>query len=219
MIQFDSSGWAQDVKIAVEKRPKIEHGPLGTINAIVIHRTSASTAQSTLSAWKTKSEGAHFLISEGGSIFQCASYKKQCWHVGQLYARCELRQSCSLQDAQALQAMLHAKNASWGTRFRMIARHEIATKQYPDRYPSNGDSLGIEVVGAMSSRQVYEMPNKVQLDALFWLLDQLIAATGIGIQDIYAHGRIAHKDNQKTEGTNALIAYRVARGASATTAP
>ncbi|MGD9006545.1 MAG: hypothetical protein PVG41_01425 [Desulfobacteraceae bacterium] len=57
--------------------------------------------------------------------------------------------------------------------------------------------------------EIYEIPNKQQLDSLFWLLDELISTYNVSIKDIYAHGKIAHKDRKKSEGASALKAYFV----------
>lgn len=56
---------------------------------------------------------------------------------------------------------------------------------------------------------MYETPNKLQLNSLFWLVDELISLYGISIKDIYTHGKIAHKDKNKSEGASALKAYAI----------
>jgi N-acetyl-anhydromuramyl-L-alanine amidase AmpD len=61
-------------------------------------------------------------------------------------------------------------------------------------------------------KEVYETPNELQLKAMSWLLDELISTYNITIKDIFSHGKIAHKDKNKSEGTAALKAYRVSKG-------
>jgi hypothetical protein len=56
-------------------------------------------------------------------------------------------------------------------------------------------------------KEIYEIPNQSQLAALFWLLDELISKYGFTIKDIYAHGKIAHKDPKKSEGAASLKEY------------
>lgn len=81
-------------------------------------------------------------------------------------------------------------------------------KPYPARFPHNHDSIGIEIVGALNQQNaVYDLPNQQQLDAVLWLLDRLVYAFSITISDIYAHGEIAHKDPNKSEGRSAMRFY------------
>ncbi len=104
---------------------------------------------------------------------------------------------------------MHKKNTSWGDKFKLITRHEL-TKDYPTRFPHNIDSIGIEIVGLISEEnEIYETPNKLQLESLFWLVDELISLYGLSIKDLYAHGKIAHKDPKKSEGASALKAYAI----------
>ncbi len=174
MLISDLNGYIKNNRITNKTRSTIEHSAIGAINAIVLHRTGSVTAKSVLNAWKTKKEGTHFLISETGEIYQTASIKKQCWHVGKLYAKCRTTSSCSSDDAKAIELILHKKNTSWGKKFRLVTRHELK-KDYPERFPHNHDSLGIEIVGVISNqKEVYETPNELQLTALSWLLDELI---------------------------------------------
>lgn len=207
MIIADKDGWISHVKIKKEPCEAIQHSPLSAVAAIVLHRTGTANAQSVLNAWDTKKEGTHFLISEIGEIYQTGSIKKQCWHVGKLYARCRTTQSCSKDDAKTLESLLHKKNTSWGKKFKLVTDHELK-KDYPERFPHNRDSIGIEIVGMMSQQnEIYELPNKQQSTALFWLLDELISYYQLTLKDIYAHGKIAHKE--VSEGASALKAYTV----------
>lgn len=211
MINIDAKGWVHDASVKLEPRSAIDKGPIGKINAIVLHRTASRNASSVLAAWKSKPEGAHFLISETGAIYQCVSLKSQCWHVGKLYAKCRTTSSCSKEDETQINELLERKKTSWGTKFRLITKHEL-DKNYPDRFPHNHDSIGIEVVGMISSQsEMYEIPNSVQLESVFWLLDKLIASYQLKISDVYAHGQIAHKDPKKSEGAATLKAFQVAR--------
>lgn len=209
MLKKDKDGWVIDNKIHKEHRPAIEKSSIGSVKALVLHRTGSGTAQSVLNAWKTKPEGTHFLISETGKIYQTASLIKQCWHAGKLYSRCRTTSSCEKEDALAIEALLHKKNTNWGRKFTLVTRHELK-KEYPDRFPHNMDSIGIEIVGSISNiKEVYEIPNTLQLNSLFWLVDELISLYELSIKDIYAHGKIAHKDKNKSEGASALKAYSI----------
>ncbi len=212
MLMVDTEGWINSIKIKKEHKPAIEHGLLSSVKAIVLHRTGSGTAKSVLNAWDTKKSGTHFLISETGKVYQTASLKRKCWHVGKLYSKCRVLSSCSKADAAAIEGILHAKNSSWGKKFKAVTRHELK-KSYPLRFPHNHDSVGIEIVGMINKKsEIYEIPNRLQLDSLFWLLNEIIAIYGVTMKDIYAHGQIAHKDRKKTEGLASLKAYTIHRG-------
>lgn len=207
MLKMDTKGWIDNKKVKKEQKTAIEHSPIASINAIVLHRTGSQTASSVLNAWESKKEGTHFLISENGDIYQTASLKKQCWHVGKLYSKCRTTTSCTIEDAKKLEDILRKKNISWGKKFRLVTKSEL-NKSYPDRFPHNHDSLGIEIVGLLSKdKEIYEIPNNRQLESLYWLLDELVSIYSLSVKDIYAHGKIAHKDKNKSEGSSVLKAY------------
>lgn len=77
-------------------------------------------------------------------------------------------------------------------------------KTYPLRYPSNDDSLGIEVVGRYNiPSSTFEKPTPKQFASLKWLVDELVKHYNLNLRnDIYAHGTIARK--QKAEGLQLL---------------
>ncbi|WP_300906554.1 peptidoglycan recognition family protein [Helicobacter typhlonius] len=80
-LPTDSKG--NDVKINLANF--IEHGEIGKIRAIILHRTMSKSAQSSIDWWqnhKAKGAGTHFMIDKDGTIYQCASLYKTTWHVG-----------------------------------------------------------------------------------------------------------------------------------------
>lgn len=175
MLVRDKDGWVSNSRVVREPREAIEHGPLGSVSALVLHRTGSVTASSVLNAWKTKREGTHFLVSENGKVYQTASLRKACWHVGKIYSRCRSTASCSSEEAATVEEMLSRRGTSWGGRFRLVTKHELK-KSYPVRFPHNHDSIGVEIVGQISSdTELYELPNKVQLSSVFWIIDQIVA--------------------------------------------
>jgi N-acetyl-anhydromuramyl-L-alanine amidase AmpD len=111
--------------------------------------------------------GAHFLIDKDGTIYQTASLFRQTWHVGKLRARCLAEHRCSATEHQAL------RHFNPRTEHRM----EMA-KQVPERYPSNEDSIGIELVGAVvagngqntAEQGIYEAVSEQQNASLRWLI-------------------------------------------------
>ena len=71
-----------------------------------------------------------------------------------------------------------------------------------DRYPTNEDSLGIEIVGAFDAKgQTYDTVNREQNDALVWLVDVLETKLTLTAGDVYAHGGIGYK--QPSEAASA----------------
>ncbi|WP_236037024.1 peptidoglycan recognition protein family protein, partial [Helicobacter cinaedi] len=80
-LPTDSKG--NDVKINLANF--IEHGEIGKIRAIILHRTMSKSAQSSIDWWqnhKAKGAGTHFMIDKDGTIYQCATLYKTTWHVG-----------------------------------------------------------------------------------------------------------------------------------------
>ena len=195
----------QSAKISQNIIPNIEHGALPKVNAVVLHRTAASTAQSTLNAWKTKKSGAHFLIDKGGKIYQTARLNKVCWHMGVVLSRCTLENSCSKKDGEIINNILSGPGG-YGQKVRKVLARE-KKKNYPDRYPMNIDSIGIELVGAYlggkSDNGFFEALRKAQASKFLWLISALIETYDLSFKnDIYAHGSVAVK--KKNEGVTAL---------------
>jgi N-acetyl-anhydromuramyl-L-alanine amidase AmpD len=193
-------------KIETKIIPNIEHGKLSTIKAIVIHRTAASTAKSTLNTWKTKKSGAHFLIDKSGKIYQTAGLDKKCWHMGLVVAKCRLESSCTKKDGEVISKLLHGTDG-WSEKFKKILQHE-RKKSYPDRYPMNSDSIGIELVGLYlgsktSDKGPFEQLTDAQADSFLWLITKLLEKYQLSFaDDIYAHGEVARK--KINEGSGAL---------------
>jgi len=139
--QVDRNGMLTIPDIRNERVTALEHGTLKSPEAIVMHRTESSTAQSTLDSYKAGGQpaGAHFLIGKDGTIYQTASLSHQTWHVGKIRSRGAEEGTLSETDRHW--------HASTGFKPSAINSHENANP-YPVRYPNNSDSVGIEVVGA-----------------------------------------------------------------------
>jgi len=113
------------------------------VNAIVLHRTDDSKGSQTLATAKSQKQGGHFTIEGGvgtktkdisgkdGAIYQFGSLRKSVSHVGKIRPRPT--------DPDP------SKKKKWlgGDSYHS---KEIQ-KKYPDRFPYNGDSIGIEVIG------------------------------------------------------------------------
>ena len=179
----------------------IEKGALTAVHALVVHQTGASTSASSFSSYTTGQNGAHFLIDTDGSIYQTARTNQKCWHVGKIRAKCQEMKACGADELKAINAILFKRGESYAVRIKALHDHE-SDKSYPDRYPTNEDSLGIEIVSAFNEKSdTYDSVNKSQNDSLSWLVATLEALLTLGDADIYTHGAIGYK--QKSEGSSA----------------
>ncbi|MCS0616607.1 N-acetylmuramoyl-L-alanine amidase, partial [Massilia kyonggiensis] len=124
---------------------------------------------------------------------------RQTWHVGKLRARCLAEHRCSPTELQALR------------HFSPRVEHRMETaKQVPQRYPSNEDSIGIEIVGAVvagrgqnsAEQEVYEPVNAQQNASLRWLISELTSTFGIPMTEIFRHPVVSRKN--PTEAESAL---------------
>jgi N-acetyl-anhydromuramyl-L-alanine amidase AmpD len=188
-------------KISNKINSRIEKGTLAAVHAIVVHQTGASTAASSFSSYDSGNNGAHFLIDIDGSIFQTARINQRCWHVGQIRSRCQEMKSCTSDELKVINALLFKKGESYAMRIKAVHAHE-SDKNYPDRYPTNEDSLGIEIVGMFDAKgQTYDTVNKEQNDSLAWLVAALEAQLKLTEQDVFTHGAIGYK--QPSEASTA----------------
>ncbi|MBU6258054.1 MAG: N-acetylmuramoyl-L-alanine amidase [Burkholderiales bacterium] len=175
-----------------------------TIRGIIVHQTGSPTAAGTLSSYQNaNANGAHFLIDKDGSIYQVASLFKKTWHVGKLRAKCLEAHTCSA-------AVLKA-NA--GLRYSEVDRLEMR-KSVPDRFPSNDDSIGIELVGlcvldrkyvraGMSKEQtdqltakfgVFEAVTPAQNQALKRLILKIQGERAVPENEVYPHSEVSRKN-------------------------
>jgi N-acetyl-anhydromuramyl-L-alanine amidase AmpD len=194
-------GIIQDKNVELRIYPSIQHGLMNQVAAIVLHRTDSSNANSTLQAYaKGKKSGAHFLIENNGKIYQTAKMNQKCWHVGILQSRCQTEGDCGSIENETISALIQKKGLSFGSRARNLSHHEVK-KKYPNRYPSNDDSIGIEVVGRFSStNKTFDEPTSQQLESLRWIVEKIATEYNLNIDnDVYSHGAIARK--QPSEGT------------------
>lgn len=188
MLVIDDKGHVTDARVKLELRPLLERGPMDVVHGIIVHQTDASTAKSSLDAYKVRPIGAHFLIDKDGTIYQTASVKQRVNHVGKLRARCVAEHSCRPAEEKRINAMTPtARN-----------RYEM-TKSVPDRYPSNTDSIGIELVGKSSpppsgsGDAVYESVTAEQNASLAWLISGLSQALKFDVHEVFRHPTASQK--------------------------
>lgn len=143
-LNLDAQGHVQHEKVHLKTSDgrdtissNIERKAMPEVHGLVIHQTDSLTASATLDSYsKEKANGAHFLIDRDGTIYQTASLSKSTNHVGKLKSRCALDDSCTSEEKK--------QNAQ----FNPKAENERESVKAPmERFPSNSDSIGIEIVG------------------------------------------------------------------------
>ena len=189
MSGISKDGIFNDPRILQQRFTFIEHGKLDRVRAIVIHQTDSDTTESTFNAYRSGGNGAHFLISRDGKIIQTASILQKCYHVGRLIrSRCLQLRAASCKDASLAKAM----TLGWAARIKEIDRVE-RNKDYPERFPVNSDSIGIEIVGRHINDSAYEALSAQQSEALLWLLDLLYENLELGSGDVFKHPEVSYK--------------------------
>ncbi|WP_083489656.1 peptidoglycan recognition protein family protein [Stenotrophomonas ginsengisoli] len=180
-------GWLTDPDIVRNEVAGLGRGRLNQVHAVVLHRTESATADSALRAFASGRDGVqygtHFLVDKDGTIYQTASLEQRTLHVGKIKSRCVEEASCSPEEAAL------ARQRGWSP--TATYNHEKA-KDYPQRYPLNEDSIGIEVVGRHLGGK-WEAPTAAQQASINRLINTLQQHYGIGDRDVYAHDVISNK--------------------------
>ena len=197
MLFVDKNGLVDAERIIVKRFSTIERGKLNKVNGIVLHQTGGSTAESSFNSYKnTGANGAHFLIDKDGAIYQTASVFKVTNHVGNIRSRCYMEKTCTPSEISTIKPLLN--------KYKQLSRLE-QKKPYPERYPANFDSLGIEMVGKPTSGEgenaVYEKINDAQNSSLRWLIAELTDTLKVSMTEIFRHPEVSYK--VKTEAGTA----------------
>jgi len=184
MLVLDKDGMVQDPKVRAARQSTIERGDMTKVNGIIVHQTGGSTAASSLSSYKNAgASGAHFLIERDGTVYQTASMYKKTWHVGKLRARCLVEQRCTPVELAALK------------KFNPTAENkQEKAKQVPDRYPSNDDSVGIELVGKVLANGTYEAVTAAQNTSLRWLVSEIQTTLSVPVTEVFRHPEVSRKN-------------------------
>lgn len=196
MLQIDQAGLVINDRIIRNRFATLEHGDMPVVRGIIVHQTGSSNAASTLSNYRqVNADGAHFLIDKDGTIIQTASIKKQTYHVGKLKARCVLESRCTPEE----QVQLRTFNPR-------AESHRENLKQVPDRFPSNLDAIGIEIVsenvpGPRPNLVIFAAVNSAQNAALAWLVQELEATLNIATTEVFRHATVSWKN--ETEASTA----------------
>lgn len=193
-----------DPKVTVSMCPRLDHGPLTEVHAIVIHQTGGSSIDGVWSKYRNTASGdrtgAHFLIDKDGKIYQTLAITKRCAHVAPVKSRCLAEHSCTAEETKVYSAILGRHDLTQGAKNRAISSIE-AKKPYPSRYPWNPDSIGIEVV-SMSNRKtgIYENPTLQQNVSTHWVVPALMEALSLRETDVYRHPMLSAKNETEAQG-------------------
>ncbi|WP_145750075.1 peptidoglycan recognition protein family protein [Nitrospirillum amazonense] len=187
---IDDDGWVIDPRVKKTPFFNLKHGLMDVIHGIIVHQTASPSAQSTFNSYKSADpNGAHFLIDKDGTIYQTASVTWKVWHVGKIRSRCLVNYTCTPLEIRKL------KSSS------QIQKTE-REKKFPDRYPMNEDSLGIEIVSAVIGDEKhpnFETVTDEQNGSLTWLISELKQKFSVPPTEIYRHPDVAYKNAHEAE--------------------
>lgn len=189
MLFVNKNGLVDAERIIVRRFSTIERGKLDKVNGIIVHQTGGSTAESSFNSYKnTGANGAHFLIDKDGTIYQTASVFKITYHVGNIRSRYYMEKKCKPSEISKIKPLLN--------KYKQLSRLE-QKKPYPERYPANFDSLGIEIVGKPVSGEgqdaIYEKINDAQNSSLKWLVAELSDTLKVSMTEIFRHPEVSYK--------------------------
>jgi N-acetyl-anhydromuramyl-L-alanine amidase AmpD len=182
-----TNGIVVDAKVTPKIESKIEKGAMSTVNGILVHQTGGTSAASAFSSYASGAAGAHFLIDKDGTIYQTARVTQKTWHVGRLQARCVAENRCTAPK-------------KWDPRG---THTNESAKSWPDRYPSNEDSIGIELVGRFDAgTKKYETVTTEQNASLKWLVDELSVTLRLQINEVFRHPTVSYKEPTEASSAN-----------------
>lgn len=193
MLYITRNGHVDAERIKVRIISNLERGKLDKVNGIVVHQTGGSTAEGAFSSYREAgANGAHFLIDVDGVIYQTASVYRVTNHVGKVRSRCLVTHNCAPSEFKNMRAMEDAWKPT------EISRLEYSRK-FPDRFPSNSDAIGIEIVGDArdvpgQKEKVFDAVNERQNASLKWLVRELAETLSVSMSEVYRHPEIARKN-------------------------
>ena len=182
VFSVNAKGYIEGAGLIHNPVSALERGELNGPHAIVLHRTVSSTASSTIAAFE-RGVGTHFVIDKDGTIYQTASLGKKTAHVGPIRSRCFEENTCSPTEAARIR------------RYSPKQGHDHEkTKHYPERYPMNEDSVGIEVVAMYHQEtEQWDAPTPAQKEAISRLVSLLQSNYSMTDADVYEHDKISRK--------------------------
>ncbi|EPT5087451.1 peptidoglycan recognition protein family protein [Salmonella enterica subsp. enterica] len=200
VIYVDPEGYVCNANIKKNKIDALgKHGSMGVINAIVLHRTAYSdTAKKAFNGFATGT-GSQFIIDKDGTIYQTASLFLYGDHIGLIRSKCYMEKTGTPEEIKEIYNLEKKKQ------YRYIHDSEIFCKTYPNRYPYNGDCVGIEVVSLnLGGHYKWEVATDRQLESINRLVDIIMNIYELSTDDIYEHDKISRKT--MGEGSNLYTA-------------
>jgi N-acetyl-anhydromuramyl-L-alanine amidase AmpD len=197
-----SGGKVIHSKITQKFYSGLEKGLMSTVNGIVVHQTDTSNAQQTFNSYNNGNNGSHFVIDKKGKIYQTAHVNQKVYHVGKIKSMCYETKTCSKAELKKIEGIYFKKGVSFAKRVKNLSDHEKA-KSYPDRYLTNDDSIGIEIVGKYNNKaKSYEIVNADQNASLKWLIQQLSLELRLFEEDILRHPDVSRKTPDEASTAN-----------------
>lgn len=195
----------ENSRIVPHRVTSIERTKISAVKAIIAHQTGSSTEQSAFNSYKSPgANGAHFLISKSGVIYQTASIFYRTNHVGPIKAKCLAEFKCTPAESAAYKKMgpsaMHAAEMK---------------KPIPERYASNSESIGVEIVGRASlplnkpmpkgltelqqrrffdEHSVYESLTGAQQLSFKYLIAELLETLSLERSDVLRHPMVSRKN-------------------------
>jgi N-acetyl-anhydromuramyl-L-alanine amidase AmpD len=233
MLQIDKNGRVQNAKVrltyvnargetakAITPPPPTGRMALTVVNGIVVHQTGVPTRSVFGSYSSPDANRAHFLIDLDGTIYQTESVYLRADHVGRLRARCLVKKTCEPVEMKMLERWYREINT------KETNKHEME-KNYPRRYPSNEDSIGIECTGlswwygkdgkkladqseaAKALRRdkdpIYDPLTDEQKRSLEWLISELAVTFKVQFSEVFRHPEVSRKALTEAESAREVI--------------
>jgi N-acetyl-anhydromuramyl-L-alanine amidase AmpD len=175
---------------------------MSAVNGIVVHQTDTSNAQRTFNSYGNGKTGSHFVIDKKGKIYQTAHVNQKVYHVGKIRSMRYETKTCTKAELKKIKGIYFQKGEKFAKRVENLSDHEKA-KSYPNRYLSNDDSIGIEIVGKYDDKnKSYEIVNSDQNASLKWLVRQLSLEFLLFDEDKMKHPEVSRKDPDEAKTAN-----------------
>ena len=184
-VYVGSNGHIQNAGFVQQPITALEKGELAGPHAIVPHRTVSTTAAGTLRSFQ-RGIGTHFLVAKDGTTYQTASLAQRTWHVGPIRSRCYQESTCQPDETHQIAAL--ERSESYMAIHRMEKR-----KEYPARYPTNEDSVGIEVVAMWTPQRGWDPTTPEQRNSIARLVEVLQSLYSLTDADVHEHDIISRK--------------------------
>lgn len=193
-------GWIENQLVA-PRLTELEFEPRpGAWRGIIVHQTMDEkkvAPTGLLKYWNTPGikAGTHFLIDREGVVYQAVSFNWITYHTGSLRPRCRFATT----DPVVRKGRPNKSDCNYAASLtpKQISDIEKEKKTVPDRYPSNYDSIGIEILSMRLSNDNdarAEPVNAKQNVALKWLVNSLLMTfPSISRDEIWRHPVIGYK--------------------------